>query len=110
MRAGVGETATAQHIAQVVRLIHGMWHAYCRQGDPTMNSPPSTAPSDEDNAQPPLGPAPDYDAVLDLAVEYSFPCSDPIAVASCCHGINKRNRSVEVHTSATAVVIRKRPR
>jgi hypothetical protein len=36
------------------------------------------------DAQGPLGPAPDYDTVLDVAVEYSFPCSDPIAVESCC--------------------------
>jgi hypothetical protein len=40
--------------------------------------------------QAPLGSEPSYDEVLDLAVEYSFPCSDPIAVHSCCTGIAGR--------------------
>jgi hypothetical protein len=47
-------------------------------------------------AQAPLGPAPSYDEVLDLAVEYSFPCSDPIAVESCCGGIATRSQAPEV--------------
>jgi hypothetical protein len=55
--------------------------------------PSSTFPASDclpQDAQEPLGPAPDYDAVLDLAVEYSFPCSDPIAVDACCAGITRR--------------------
>jgi hypothetical protein len=48
------------------------------------------------DAQAPLGPQPDYDAVLDLAVEYSFPCSDPIAVDACCGGIAKRNAAADL--------------
>lgn len=35
-------------------------------------------------AQAPLGPQPSYDDVLDVAVQYTFPCSDPIAVDECC--------------------------
>lgn len=34
----------------------------------------------EDNVQAPLGPEPSYDDVLDVAVQYTFPASDPIAV------------------------------
>jgi hypothetical protein len=44
----------------------------------------------EKNEQAPLGPEPTYDQVLDTAVEYTFPCSDPIAVETCCDSINKR--------------------
>lgn len=36
------------------------------------------------NQQEPLGDHPNYDDVLDVAVQYTFPCSDPIAVDSCC--------------------------
>jgi hypothetical protein len=32
--------------------------------------------------QAPLGDAPSYDDVLDVAVQYTFPASDPIAVGS----------------------------
>jgi hypothetical protein len=38
----------------------------------------------EQNDQAPLGPEPSYDELLDTAVEYTFPCSDPIAVETCC--------------------------
>ena len=34
----------------------------------------------EDNAQAPLGPEPSYDELLDVAVQYTFPASDPISV------------------------------
>ena len=34
----------------------------------------------ERNEQAPLGPQPSYDEVLDVAVEYTFPASDPVAV------------------------------
>lgn len=44
---------------------------------------PSTAPP-ERNEVAPLGDHPDYDELLDVAVEYTFPCSDPISVESCC--------------------------
>lgn len=36
----------------------------------------------ERNEQAPLGPHPSYDEVLDTAVEYTFPASDPVAVDS----------------------------
>jgi len=34
--------------------------------------------------QAPLGMQPDYDELLDTAVDYTFPCSDPIAAGACC--------------------------
>jgi hypothetical protein len=55
----------------------------------------TAAESIPQDAQAPLGPAPDYDSVLDLAVEYSFPCSDPIAVDGCCAEIAKRTVTQE---------------
>jgi hypothetical protein len=48
---------------------------------PTSGSPP---PARERNEQAPLGDHPSYDEVLDVAVQYTFPCSDPIAVEACC--------------------------
>lgn len=45
----------------------------------------------ERNEQAPLGPSPSYDDVLDTAVEYTFPASDPIAVDSCCKGAAGRS-------------------
>ena len=44
-----------------------------------------TAP--ERNEQAPLGPSPSYDEVLDTAVEYTFPASDPVSVEGCCRAI-----------------------
>ncbi|HZY20577.1 MAG TPA: hypothetical protein VFE82_19055 [Ramlibacter sp.] len=44
----------------------------------------------ERNEQEPLGPQPSYDDVLDVAVEYTFPASDPVAVQSCCKEIDRR--------------------
>jgi hypothetical protein len=49
---------------------------------PTTARPP--AKQSERDQQMPLGAHPTYDDVLDTAVEYTFPCSDPIAVDSCC--------------------------
>jgi len=34
--------------------------------------------------QAPLGSNPSYDDMLDTAVDYTFPCSDPIAAGGCC--------------------------
>jgi hypothetical protein len=55
-------------------------------------SPESAAPAQQDNVQLPLGSEPDYDLVLDIAVEYTFPCSDPIAVDTCCGNSALRKR------------------
>ena len=41
----------------------------------------------ERNEQAPLGEHPTYDDLLDVAVQYTFPCSDPIAVESCCGSV-----------------------
>jgi len=45
----------------------------------------AAAPSTFGKTQSPLGPHPAYDELLDLAIEYTFPASDPIAVGECCH-------------------------
>lgn len=42
---------------------------------PTSERPPT-------NEQAPLGDHPSYDDVLDVAVQYTFPCSDPISIDS----------------------------
>lgn len=47
---------------------------------PTRANPPPR-PGDAER-QEPLGPQPSYDDVLDVAVQYTFPASDPIAVQS----------------------------
>lgn len=49
---------------------------------PTSTNPPTRLEGAE--RQEPLGPEPSYDDVLDVAVQYTFPASDPIAVADCC--------------------------
>lgn len=43
------------------------------------------------NEQAPLGAQPSYDEVLDVAVEYTFPASDPVAVDSACRAIADRD-------------------
>ena len=48
---------------------------------PTSANPPEARPADQ---QAPLGSEPSYDDVLDVAVQYTFPCSDPISVDACC--------------------------
>lgn len=58
----------------------------------------TTPVATEKNRQEPLGPEPTYDDVLDLAVEYTFPCSDPIAVDSCC-GKLQQPRSTGLDTT-----------
>lgn len=45
---------------------------------PTAANPPERVEGAE--RQEPLGPEPSYDDVLDVAVQYTFPASDPIAV------------------------------
>ncbi|HYD77241.1 hypothetical protein [Ramlibacter sp.] len=45
----------------------------------------------ERNEQAPLGPQPSYDEVLDTAVEYTFPASDPVSVDSACNAIADRD-------------------
>lgn len=47
----------------------------------------------EGNEQPPLGSSPSYDEVLDVAVEYTFPASDPVAVDACCQAIAERGKT-----------------
>ena len=57
---------------------------------PTSEARP--APAEE---QEPLGARPSYDDVLDVAVQYTFPCSDPISVDSCCAGIDEKMQREE---------------
>lgn len=47
---------------------------------PSTENPPAARTPE---AQAPLGPDPSYDEVLDVAVQYTFPCSDPVAVQEC---------------------------
>jgi len=57
----------------------------------TWNKFPSTEqPPAEGDAQAPLGSNPSYDDVLDVAVQYTFPCSDPIAVVESCSSAEGR--------------------
>ncbi|MDB5964024.1 MAG: hypothetical protein JWQ72_524 [Polaromonas sp.] len=60
--------------------------------DPRNNAQGVYASAQAAPGQAPLGSDPSYDAVLDLAVEYTFPCSDPIAVDGCCYSIEARRR------------------
>jgi len=55
---------------------------------PTSDNPPTAR--NERNEQLPLGDHPSYDDVLDVAVQYTFPASDPIAVDACCADIDAR--------------------
>jgi hypothetical protein len=54
---------------------------------PTSESPPARR---EEVEQEPLGAHPSYDEILDVAVQYTFPCSDPIACDTCCAGAERR--------------------
>jgi hypothetical protein len=40
--------------------------------------------------QAPLGSQPSYDDLLDTAIDYTFPCSDPIAAGACSGKLDKR--------------------
>ncbi|MBK0392403.1 hypothetical protein [Ramlibacter algicola] len=65
---------------------------------PTTENPPPAgarerAMADEalrPDEQAPLGAEPSYDDLLDVAVQYTFPASDPIAVDQCCTGHPER--------------------
>lgn len=59
---------------------------------PTADHPPMAR---ERNEQLPLGDHPSYDDVLDVAVQYTFPASDPIAVDACCADIDARRQREE---------------
>jgi hypothetical protein len=55
----------------------------------------ATGPLAAGNRQEPLGEHPSYDDVLDVAVQYTFPCSDPIAVDGCCANIDQKMQREE---------------
>lgn len=60
-------------------------HAGMKQ-PPDNHAPPGRARSQGKRSRPatPTDPRePDYDALLDLALQYTFPASDPIAVDCC---------------------------
>lgn len=46
-------------------------------------SPPAERQPEDRAEQAPLGARPTYDELLDTAVDYTFPCSDPIAAGAC---------------------------
>jgi hypothetical protein len=54
----------------------------------------------ERNEQWPLGPHPSSDDVLDVAVEYTFPASDPIA-AGCAEELARRERERKARETRT---------
>jgi hypothetical protein len=53
-----------------------------RTRDYVPDAAPAAAQGARATEQAPLGDHPSYDDVLDVAVQYTFPCSDPIAVHS----------------------------
>ena len=55
----------------------------------------SSGPLAGTNQQEPLGEHPSYDDVLDVAVQYTFPCSDPISVDGCCGNIDQKMQREE---------------
>jgi hypothetical protein len=57
-----------------------------------MNQPATTPPKEQ---QQPLGDRPSYDDVLDVAVQYTFPCSDPISCDTCCADVDERMQREE---------------
>jgi hypothetical protein len=65
---------------------------------PTSANPP-TVPREEQ--QEPLGSQPSYDDVLDVAVQYTFPASDPIAVQECCNRHPERDEGHSKGPGAT---------
>jgi hypothetical protein len=52
--------------------------------------PPAERTVSQNAEQAPLGEHPSYDELLDTAVDYTFPCSDPIAAGACCEDDRKR--------------------
>jgi hypothetical protein len=78
---------------------------------PTSDSPPKARPREhrEDEGhllgpdeQSPLGAEPSYDDVLDVAVQYTFPASDPIAVGACSNRDSGRDEGQAKGPGATA--------
>jgi hypothetical protein len=53
--------------------------------------PPGERAAPSPAEQGPLGSDPTYDELLDLAVDYTFPCSDPIAASACSGKLKKPN-------------------
>jgi len=45
--------------------------------------PPAERAASSNGEQAPLGAQPSYDELLDTAIDYTFPCSDPIAAEGC---------------------------
>ena len=63
---------------------------------PTHPFPTSASgPVPANEQQEPLGAHPSYDDVLDVAVQYTFPCSDPIAVDACCADVEEKREREE---------------
>jgi hypothetical protein len=78
---------------------------------PTTANPPTSPRGGEvrhdetvfrDEAQEPLGREPSYDDVLDVAVQYTFPASDPIAVEECMNRHPERDEGRSKGPGATA--------
>lgn len=61
--------------------------------DDVLDTPAAVPAPGEQQA--PLGEHPTYDEVLDVAVEYTFPCSDPISVDSLLRDEERRAKKEE---------------
>jgi hypothetical protein len=59
------------------------------QGQPRRAQAPGERAAASAAEQAPLGNDPTYDELLDVAVEYTFPCSDPIAAGGCSTKLKK---------------------
>jgi hypothetical protein len=56
-------------------------------------APPADRQTAAPEEQAPLGAQPTYDELLDAAVDYTFPCSDPIAAGACSEKLSKPSRA-----------------
>lgn len=68
---------------------------------PTSTNPPVPTGGDAERQEPP-GSQPSYDDMLDVAVQYTFPASDPIAVDKCCGRHAARSEGKPKGPGATA--------
>jgi hypothetical protein len=57
------------------------------------DKPPKDAPEKARRAQPPLGQDPPSEKVLDTAIEYTFPASDPPAIQESYEHARKREEA-----------------
>jgi hypothetical protein len=64
------------------------------------NTPPTKAPATPGKDPAPLGPHPSSEKVLDVAVQYTFPASDPTAVGASVHAAEEEGEPAPVRPAA----------